>query len=481
MGREYMPTLKEGTLQLQATLNPNVSLEESIATGNEIEARLLEMPGVSGVLTRIGRGEAGSHGHFVNDLQILIQLESRRFALRRRSLQDIQQDIEHELEDMPGMNLNLSQPIAHNLDELITGSRAQLAVRIFGENFDTLQHLSEEVETVLAELEGAVDVQTVRFTGQNNVVIRLDRQALARHGMDVGGVQETIEAAIGGVVVGQVYEGRRRFDIFVRFLPEYRADLQQIDNLLIPLPDGGRLPLSQLATVEEREAARLINREDNRRFSTVQTNVRGRDMGRFVEEAQAVIRQRLDIPAGYTIRWGGQFELQERSRATFMLVSPLTLLLVAILLYTIFGSVREAGVILINIPLALTGGLLALLVSGQYMSVPASIGFIAIFGIALEDGLVLLATIRRRWRAGDPPAIAVRYGVTTKLRPVLMTTFSTVFGVFPLLLATGPGAEMQRPLATVVVGGLLTSTLVTLVVLPLAYQTLLERSPSPRP
>jgi cobalt-zinc-cadmium resistance protein CzcA len=262
----------------------------------------------------------------------------------------------------------------------------------------------------------------------------------------------------------------------VRFLPEYRADLQQIDNLLIPLPDGGRLPLSQLATVEEREAARLINREDNRRFSTVQANVRGRDMGRFVEEAQAVIRQQLDIPAGYTIRWGGQFELQERSRATFMLVSPLTLLLVAILLYTIFGSAREAGVILINIPLALTGGLIALLVTGQYMSVPASIGFIAIFGIALEDGLVLLATIRRRWRAGDRPDIAVRYGVTTKLRPVLMTTFSTVFGVLPLLLATGPGAEIQRPLATVVVGGLLTSTLVTLVVLPLAYQTLLERS-----
>ncbi|MFC1659977.1 efflux RND transporter permease subunit [Gemmatimonadota bacterium] len=476
MGREYMPTLKEGTLQLQATLNSNVSLAHSVTTGNEIEDRLMAMPGVRGVLTRIGRGEAGSHGHFVNDLQILIQLEERRFGLGSRSLEAIQEEIEHQLEDLPGMNLNLSQPIAHNLDELITGSRAQLAVRIFGEDFDTLQHLSQEIETALSDLEGAVDVQTVRSTGQNNLVIRLDRGALARHGMDVGQVQETVEAAIGGVVVGQVYEGRRRFDIFVRFLPEYRADVQQIDNLLIPLPGGGRLPLGQLATVEETEAARLINREDNRRFSTVQANVRGRDMGRFVEEAQTAVGQRVNMPAGYTVRWGGQFELQERSRATFMIVTPLTLLLVSILLYTIFGSAREAGIILINIPLALTGGLAALLISGQYMSVPASIGFIAIFGIALEDGLVLLSTIRRRWKAGDAASVAVRYGVTTKLRPVLMTTFSTVFGILPLLLATGLGAEIQRPLATVVVGGLLTSTLVTLVVLPLAYQTLLEGS-----
>lgn len=475
MGREYMPTLKEGTLQLAVTMNPNVSLETSIAMGKEIEDRLMEMPGVDGVLTRIGRGDAGSHGHFVNDLQILIQLDERASEWRGMSLDQIQDEIAHEMEGLPGINLNLSQPIAHNLDELLTGSRAQLAVRVYGEDFDVLRELSHQIEDVLVGVEGAVDVQTEQFSGQNNLVIHLDRDALARYGMDVDAVQETVEAAIGGVVVGQVYEGRRRFDIFVRFLPEYRGDLKQIHNLLIPLPDGGRIPLSQVAQVVEEEGARLINREGSRRYSTVQANVRGRDMGRFVEDAQAAIRAELDIPAGYAVRWGGQFELQERSRRTFMLVTPLTLLLVSILLYTIFGSVLEAGVILINIPLALTGGLAALLISGQYMSVPASIGFIAIFGIALEDGLVLLTTIQRRSRDGDSPKDAVLYGVTTKLRPVLMTTFSTVFGILPLLLAMGPGAEIQRPLATVVAGGLLTSTLVTLVVLPLVYQTLLER------
>jgi len=477
MGREYMPTLKEGTLQLAVTMNPNVSLDESIAMGTEIERRLLAMEGVRGVLTRIGRGEAGSHGHFVNDLQILIQLEGGREGWLGEDLDLIQEAIGHELEDLPGINLNLSQPIAHNLDELLTGTRAQLAVRIYGEDFQTLRRVSDEIETVLADLEGAVDVQTERFTGQNNLVIHLDREALARHGMNVERVQRTVEAAIGGVVVGQVYEGRRRFDIFVRFLPEYRGDLEQIHDLLVPLPGGGRLPLSQLARVEESEGARLINREENRRYSTVQANVRGRDMGRFVEEARDAVARLVDVPPGYIVRWGGQFELQERSRRTFLLVTPLTLLLVSILLYTIFGSVREAGVILLNIPLALTGGLAALLLTGQYMSVPASIGFIAIFGIALEDGLVLLSTIRRRSREGTGPLEAVQYGVTTKLRPVLMTTFSTIFGILPLLLATGPGAEIQRPLATVVAGGLLTSTLVTLVVLPLVYQTLLERSP----
>jgi cobalt-zinc-cadmium resistance protein CzcA len=475
MGREYMPRLREGTLQLAVTMNPNVSLANSVAMGTEIEGRLLAMEGVEGVLTRIGRGDAGSHGHFVNDLQILIQLDRAGGGWQRQDLEEIQDAIAHRLEDLPGINLNLSQPIAHNLDELLTGSRAQLAVRIYGEDFETLQELSHDIEGVLAEVQGAVDVQTERFTGQNNLIIRLDRGALARYGMDVETVQETVEAAIGGVVVGQVYEGRRRFDVFVRFLPEFRGDLEQIYDLLIPLPGGGRIPLSQVATVEEGEGSRMINREDSRRYSTVQANVRGRDMGRFVEEAQAAMATSVTIPPGYTVHWGGQFELQERSRRTFMLVTPLTLLLVSILLYTIFGSVLEAGVILMNIPLALTGGLAALLLSSQYMSVPASIGFIAIFGIALEDGLVLLSTIRRRSRDGDPPDRAVAYGVTTKLRPVLMTTFSTVFGILPLLLATGPGAEIQRPLATVVTGGLLTSTLVTLVVLPLAYQTLLER------
>ncbi|MGD2121455.1 MAG: CusA/CzcA family heavy metal efflux RND transporter [Gemmatimonadota bacterium] len=478
MGREYMPTLKEGTLQLQVTMNANVSMGRSIAQGEELEGRLMAMPGVAGVLTRIGRGEAGSHGHFVNDLHILIQLDQRRSAWRGMDLEEIQYEISHELEDIPGITVNLSQPIAHNLDELITGARAQLAVRIFGENADTLQDLSTRMEEVLMGVEGAVDVQTEKFTGQNNLVIHLDRAAMARYGLDVDRVQGTMEAAIGGVVIGQVYEGRRRFDIFLRFQPQYRADIEQIHGLLIPLPGGGRIPLHQVAQLEETEDARVVNRENSRQFSTVQANVRGRDMGGFVEEARAVAAARMDLPAGYSIQWGGQFELQERSRRTFMIVTPLTLLLVSILLYAIFGSAVEAGVILINIPLALTGGLAALLISGQYMSVPASIGFIAIFGIALEDGLVLLSTIRRRFRGGDPVSEAVRYGVTAKLRPVLMTTFTTIFGILPLLLASGPGAEIQRPLGTVVLGGLLTSTLVTLIVLPMAYQAALERDPT---
>ncbi|MFO7769022.1 MAG: efflux RND transporter permease subunit, partial [bacterium] len=349
-----------------------------------------------------------------------------------REMAAFQEEITHMLDDLPGISLNLTQPIAHNLNELLTGSDAQLAVRVVGEDFQELQRLTGEIEAVLGELEGAVDIQTQQFVGQNNLVIHLDRGALARHGVPVERVQRTVEAAIGGVVVGQVYEGRRRFDIFLRFQPEYRGDTRRIHQLLIPLPGGGRIPLGQVARVEETEATRMISREESRRYSTVQCNVRGRDMGRFAEEARGAVAGQVELPAGYIVRWGGQFELQERSRRTFLLVTPLTLLLVSILLYSIFGSIREAAVILINIPLALIGGLAALVLTGQYMSVPASIGFIAIFGI------------------------------------------------LPLLLASGPGAEILLPLATVVVGGLLTSTLVTLIVLPLVYQAVLERT-APHP
>lgn len=473
LGREYMPTLKEGTLQLRVVLHPSAALETSVSVGKEIEARLLEMPGVTGVLTRIGRGETGSHAHFVNELQVLLRLDPERSRWVAGRLDQIQEEIAHRLEGLPGLDLNLSQPIAHNLDELVTGTRAQVAVHIFGEDFDTLAELSRRVERTLSEVRGAVDVQTERLAGQNHLVIQLDRGALARHGLDVGRVQATVEAAIGGVVVGQVYEGRRRFDIFLRFAPQYRGDAARIPELLIPLPGGGRIPLQQVAQIRETEGERLISRENGRRFGTVQANVRGRDLGGFVEEARAKVAREVPLPPGYTLRWGGQFELQERSRKTFLLVTPLTLSLVVILLYALFRSAVETGVILLNLPLALGGGLAALALTGQYMSVPASIGFIAIFGIALEDGLVLVSAIRRRWEEGAAPAEAVRYGISVKFRPVLMTTFTTVFGVLPLLLARGPGAEIQRPLATVVVGGLLTSTLVTLVILPLAYEVLL--------
>jgi len=358
---------------------------------------------------------------------------------------------------------------------VLTGVRAQLAVKIYGEDFDTLQLLAQDIKEGIGGIPGAADIQVEQFSGQNHIQIVLDRGRISRYGVNISDIQETIEAAVGGITLGQVYEAQKRFDIFLRYHPDFRQDVDQLENLLIPLPQGGQVPLAQMAVVEEVMGPRIINREGNKRFITIQCNIRGRDIGSFVKEAQGTLAEKVDLPSGYFVKWGGQFELQQRASRRLSLVTPITLALVALLLFTIFYSFQEVLIILVNIPLALTGGILALKLSGLYLSVPASIGFIAIFGIALEDGLVLMSSFHQKLKSGKGLSDAVDLGVKEKLRPVLMTTFTTIFGVLPLLLARGPGAEIQRPLATVVVGGLLTSTLVTLIVLPLVYESLKQR------
>jgi cobalt-zinc-cadmium resistance protein CzcA len=471
-GREYIPYLEEGTLHLRATMDPNISLQEVISMATKIEKTIKDVPEVTGVLTRIGRGEVGSHAHFINDAEILIKHNPIQKWKSFRNKDELIHEIEHRLEEYPGLNLNMTQPIQHNLDELITGVKAQLAIKIYGEDFDTLKETAVQVKDVIALIEGAADVQVEQFTGQNYIQIFLQRDKIARYGVNIQDVQETIEAAVGGIILGQIYEEQKRFDIFLRFETAFRGDIEQIGNLLVSLPEGGQVPLKQLASIEETVGPRVINRESNKRFINIQCNIRGRDIGRFVDEAQRKIDESVTLPPEHMIKWGGQFELQQRANRRFAIIMPITLALVALLLFTIFYSFQEVLIILINIPLALTGGILVLKLSGLYLSVPASIGFIAIFGIALEDGLVLLSSFHHNLKRGLDLKEAVIQGVSVKLRPVLMTSFTTIFGVLPLLLAKGPGAEIQRPLATVVVGGLITSTLVTLIVLPLVFQTL---------
>ena len=471
-GREYIPYLEEGTLHLRATMDPNISLQEVITMASKIEKTIKDVPEVTGVLTRIGRGEVGSHAHFINDAEILITHNPIQKWKSFQNKDELIHEIEHRLEEYPGLNLNMTQPIQHNLDELITGVKAQLAIKIYGEDFDTLKETAIQVKDLIGSIEGAADVQVEQFTGQNHIQIILQRDKIARYGVNILDVQETIEAAVGGIILGQIYEEQKRFDIFLRFESAFRGDLEQIGNLLISLPGGGQVPLKQLASIEETVGPRVINRESNKRFINIQCNIRGRDIGRFVDEAQKKIDENIELPPEHMIKWGGQFELQQRANRRFAIIMPITLVLVALLLFTIFYSFQEVLIILINIPLALTGGILALKLSGLYLSVPASIGFIAIFGIALEDGLVLLSAFHHNLKRGLDMKEAVIQGVSVKLRPVLMTSFTTIFGVLPLLLAKGPGAEIQRPLATVVVGGLITSTLVTLIVLPLIFQTL---------
>jgi heavy metal efflux system protein len=472
LGREFIPSLDEGTMMLEANFDPNISLKETIDRAATIEKELMSFPEISGVLTRIGRGEAGTHAHFVNNAFTMIQLKPLRKWKNYADKDELIEAIEHKLQPMPGLNLNFTQPIAHNIDELITGSKAQLAVKIYGHDFNILTDLSARTRGILSSIKGAANVQVEPFTGQNQIRIALRRDVIGRYGLTVDEVQKTVEAAVGGIAVGEIFEEQKRFDIFVRFREEDRKGIDDLGNLLISLPEGGRVPLDLLASIEEVIGPRLISRENNNRYITVQGNVRKRDIGSFVDEARNRVEKEIALPPGYTITWGGQFELQQKANRRLLLITPITFALVLLLLYLGSNSLRDILIMLINIPLSLTGGIIALKLSGQYLSVPASIGFISILGICLEDGLVLIAHFRDLLAEGLGLKEAIVEGVGMKVRPVLMTQFTAIFGVLPLVLSGGAGAEIQRPLATVVVGGLITSTFVTLFVLPLVYQYL---------
>jgi len=472
LGTEFIPRLEEGTTHLRATLNPNISLQESIDLTQKIEKEIKSFSEVQGVLSRIGRGEIGSHAHFVNNAEILIILKPLNKWKDFKNKDALIEAIDKKMDKFPGVLLNFTQPIAHNLDELISGVKAQIAIKIYGEDYSILQEKSIQIKDIISTIKGAADVQIEQFTGQNQLQIILNRDNIARYGVPIADAQETVEAALGGITLGKIYEGNKNFDIFLRFEPQFREDIPEIENLLIPLPSGGAIPLDFLAEIKEVIGPRHINRENNNRYVTTQCNIRGRDIGSFVNEAQKKIEGNVELPPGYRITWGGQFELQQQANKRLVLIIPITLIAIGLILFTVFNSLKDVLIIFLNIPLALMGGVIALKISGQYLSVPASIGFIALFGIALENGLVLISYFHKLVAQGLNMNEVLITGVSLRIRPILMTAFTTIFGLIPLLIAQGPGAEIQRPLATVVVGGLFTSTLVTLFVLPLVYQTL---------
>jgi cobalt-zinc-cadmium resistance protein CzcA len=470
LGSEFTPKLREGTIVVGLTMAPSISLEESKRATMIVERRLMEIPEVREVVSRIGRGEVGAHTDPINSAEVFVLLAPESEWRTAGNQEEIEDLIRAELGDVPGILTNLTQPIEMNVDHLLEGIRSELAIKVFGEDLDVLKDKAAEVAAVLGTVRGAVDVQVDQVSGTPQLLIRVDRQAIARYGVNIADVQHVVRAAIGGEVAGQIFEGIRRFDILVRYEPEARDDADAIRHLLITTPDGARVPLDDLATVEEIVGPRQITREDNQRFITIQCNVVDRDIGTFVEEAQAAIDDRIDLPPGYLVTWGGQFRLQQEANKRLALVVPVTLLGILLLLFSSFQSLRNALLILLNIPLALVGGIVALWISGQNLSVPASVGFIALFGIALENGMVLVTYLNQLLGEGMDLDDASVNGACQRLRPVLMTATTTALGLIPLLLATGTGSEVQRPLATVVIGGLVTSTILTLVVIPALYK-----------
>jgi len=470
LGSEFTPKLREGTIVVGLTMAPSISLEESKRTTMIVERRLIAIPEVREVVSRIGRGEVGAHTDPVNSAEIFVLLETEDDQRTQKSQEEIEELIRAELGDLPGILIGLTQPIEMNVEHLLEGVRAELAIKLFGDDLDVLQEKADEMAAVVRSVRGAADVQVDQVSGTPQLLIRVDRRAIARYGLNVADVQRVVHAAIGGEVAGQIFEDIRRFDILVRYEAEARDDADAIRQLLITTPDGARVPLEELATVEEITGPRQITREDNQRFITVQCNVVDRDIGTFVEEAQGAIDDRIELAPGYLVTWGGQFRLQQEANKRLAVVVPVTLLATLLLLFGSFHSLRNSLLIVLNIPLALVGGIAALWLSGQNLSVPASVGFIALFGIALENGMVLVTYLNQLCGEGVDMDEASVNGACLRLRPVLMTALTTALGLFPLLLASGAGSEVQRPLATVVIGGLATSTILTLVVVPALYK-----------
>jgi cobalt-zinc-cadmium resistance protein CzcA len=481
LGTEFIPTLNEGSMLIRATMAPSISLTESTAMVGRVERELMRFPEVTQVVSRIGRGEVGAHADPVNNAEIFVDLKPEDAWETAGSREELVLAMEEHLEGFPGVQLNFTQPIAAAVDELLTGTKAEVAIKLFGEDLDVLLAKANEIARVVGEVEGASEVQVDQIVGQPQLRISLDRGAIGRYGIPVEHVQETVRAAVGGTPAGQVYEGERRWTIFVRYAPEYRATPDDVAALLVDTPGGSLVPLGQLARIETIVGPRQISRENNQRFITIQMNARGRDIGSLVAEAREAITARVELPPGYRVTYGGQFELAQAANRRLMIVVPITVVLIFAMLCASFGRVKEALLILLNIPLALVGGLVALLLTGQNLSVPSSVGFIALFGIAVGNGLVLVTYFDQlRREEGLPVREAVERGAMLRLRPVLMTALTTGLGLVPLLLASGAGSEVQRPLAVAVIGGLVTSTALTLLVLPVLYDWLF-RDPDPLP
>lgn len=475
LGTEFLPTLREGTFMVRSTLPPGASLDSAIAYGKRVQDTVRAFDEVTGAYSRVGRAEVGGDPEPVNVVATTINLKPLNAWQSGRSYEDLQNAMAERLEArVPGLANNFSQPIQLRTDELLSGVQAQLVVSIFGDELDRLADLGGQVAELARNTAGAVDVRVQQQGGKQQVVIKPDRAALARYGISVDDVLDTVSLGVGGEAVGQVFDGVKRFDIFMRLQPDQRERIDAIRNLNLRAPDGALIPLSRVAQIEVYTGPKKISRANASRRLFVQMNVRGRDMGSVVADLRAGIDRQIDMPAGYFVDFGGQFENQQRAMQRLYLVVPVTMALIFLLLYSAFSSLRYAALIFLNVPFAIIGGIFTLWLSGLYLSVPAAVGFIAVFGVAVQNGVVMVSYINQLREQGTSMTDAVRIGAEHRLRPVLMTALTAVLGLIPLLLANGIGSNVQRPLAAVVIGGLLTSTLLTLLVLPSVYRWFAE-------
>ncbi|QHS52409.1 efflux RND transporter permease subunit [Edaphobacter sp. 12200R-103] len=471
LGTAFIPEMAEGTLSPNADRVPNISLDESLKMEMAMQKTMLTVPGIDNVVSRVGRGESPADPAGPNEADVLASLTPIEDRPRDRSQEKIANEVREKLAVIPGINLVMSQPISDRVDEMVSGVRADVAVMLYGDDLDVLVEKAREIARVANTIRGTQDTRVDRVGGQQYLNITIDRRAIARYGLNAADVNDVIETAIAGKAATEIYEGERRFEAVVRLPQPLRDSVTEIKELQISSPDGPLIPLDNLARIGVREGPALINRSMGKRRIVVGVNVQDRDLGGFVAELQQKVDKQVKLPPGYYIEWGGQFHNMERAMHHLMIIVPITIAAIFFLLFVLFQSVRFAALIITVLPLASIGGVIGLFISGEYLSVPASVGFIALWGIAVLNGVVLVSYIRKLRSEGMPQAQAIREGARLRFRPVMMTATVAALGLVPFLFARGAGSEIQRPLAIVVIGGLLSSTLLTLILLPVVYAT----------
>jgi len=466
IGSTFIPTMDEGDIVIQLEKLPSITLKDSVALDVQVQKNILnQVPEVKNIIARVGSDEIGLDPMSLNDTDTFLELQPKD-TWRMETKEQLKNEIRKVMAGTPGVAFGFTQPIEMRVSEMLTGSRGDVAVKLFGTDLSLLNHKAEEIEAVLKSVDGSIDVFTSQNEGMQYLQLSIKRMEAGRLGLDVEEIEQLLRAQVEGLRLGIVQEGVRRTPLILKG----EAKSANFSSLQITLANGSQIPLSSVATLEKVDGMVSIQREQSLRFVTIRSNVQGRDLVGFVDEAKQAVQAQVELPTGYLVQWGGQFENQQRAASRLALVVPVSLLLIFLLLFTTFGSIRQATLVFSNIPLAMIGGVFALWISGEYISVPASIGFIALLGVAVPNSVVLLSYFNQLRATGMAMSEVIIIGSERRLRPVLMTASLTAFGLLPMLFATGPGSEIQRPLAIVVIGGLVSSTFLTLILLPVLYE-----------
>jgi heavy metal efflux system protein len=475
LGTAFIPTMQEGSITPVIVRVPKISIDESIKLETQAMQAIKTVPEVQTVVSRLGRGESAADPGQPHESDPIVMLKPRDEWRDGYTQEDIANEIRDKLKFLPGVEIAISQPIAARVDEMVSGVRSQVAVKIFGDDLEQLRKLGDAVAGALMATQGATDLRVERVSGQEYLTIKIDRAAIARYGINVEDVNALIEIAVQGRVATQVFEGERRFDTVVRLPAQFRSNVESIGNLVLRAPTGAIVPLRDVADISLADGPAQISREGGKRRLVIGVNVQGRDLGGFVAEAQSRIDRSVPMPSGYYLSWGGQFENMERAIGTLAIIIPITIAAIFFLLFMLFSSVRYAALVITVLPLAAIGGLIGLAISGEYLSVPAAVGFINLWGIAVLNGVVLVSFIRQQRESGLSTDEAIIEGCTHRFRPVMMTAMVALLALIPMLFSTGPGSEVTRPLAVVVIGGLFSSTSLTLLLVPVLYRWFEEK------